>query len=277
MSWKEKSLMMVGGGLAALGLMLLIVCGILGGFSGGTLFEENWFSDISSSGESWFPFLRYRGWKPDKADVIGEVYEGTYETNVTADLSNDVYDEITQAFADGEVKKLVIDVDAGEISAQTGDSFQVHYCDSENQISLENGVLYLKVEVNKGQGQLEISLPDGWQYSEVEIKVGAGSANITGLATEKLEADIGMGSAEIIGVKGLQKGEIHTGMGSCIVSLEGNKEDYDYEVKCGMGEIYIDGDRTVSGLGQSAGVSGSTGRKIKIDNGVGYTSLEFEG
>ena len=78
-----------------------------------------------------------------------------------------------------------------------------------------------------------------FQAGEAEFVCGAGSVTASGDAGKKLEADCGVGEL--------------------LLNLKGVKEDYNYDLECGIGEIRC-ADESYSGFGKD--IEGCSKRKI---------------
>lgn len=156
--------------------------------------------------------------------------------------------------------------------------------------------------------EINIYLPTGKEFEDVDINTGAGKTYIESLKAEKLKLDVGAGdfemnqivaskSAKINGgagrvsidnsdltnldmdcgvgqtnIAGQIRGnsKIDCGVGETNLRLEGEKEDYTFDLNGGIGAIYIDGAK----FGDTTIGSGNT--KIKIDGGVGKVDVTFQ-
>lgn len=144
----------------------------------------------------------------------------------------------------------------------------------------------------KDAGELIIELPKGRAMEDVSVKVGAGEIVIEKLQTGCLDLDVGAGTANVrqFETKDLnvdcgagkailhgnitRKAEIECGVGEIEMTLENSQEDYDYELKSGLGEIRIGRDSYTS-LGNDRRIDNGTGKVIKIDCGIGETKVSF--
>lgn len=124
-------------------------------------------------------------------------------------------------------------------------------------------------------GVLNIYLPREMKFDEADIDIGAGQVQIAYLNADSMDIDVGAGEllADYLVTRDL---DIDVGAGSAEVCMPGRREDYHCVLSYGIGEIVLDGESS-GGLGGKSTLSGTTGRQIEIDVGVGSAVLDFDG
>lgn len=128
-----------------------------------------------------------------------------------------------------------------------------------------------EIKLDLGAGELKA---DSVKAEKLELEVGTGSAEFTNSFVEKAKLECGMGELNYQGTLG-NDSSIECGMGNSKVVLTGKEGDYQYELKCGMGEIVLNGvehtsvDRKIDSTTKDA-------PKIKIECGMGRVELLFQ-
>lgn len=128
-----------------------------------------------------------------------------------------------------------------------------------------------KGEFRVGAGELHIN---GLTVNEKSTyNVGTGAMELRALTANNITVDGGIGNTEIEGkING--DNTIKCGIGHVGIELDGDREDYSYEIKSGIGEIDVDGDKYHS-----------TSRRINNDNaennfnldcGIGNITVDFQ-
>ena len=78
----------------------------------------------------------------------------------------------------------------------------------------------------------------------------------------------------IIGYYDGLKLDAECAMGSIMVVCEGNQDDYNYEMECGMGQIVF-GQESYSGLGEEIYIDNRSSKLIEASCDMGDIMLEF--
>ena len=107
------------------------------------------------------------------------------------------------------------------------------------------------LEVNAGAGEVNIL---EFQAEEAEFVCGAGSVTASGDAGKKLEAD--------------------GGVGALLLNLKGVKEDYNYDLECGIGEIRC-ADESYSGFGKDYTIDNHAAKNMEIECGIGQITVKY--
>lgn len=125
--------------------------------------------------------------------------------------------------------------------------------------SFDIGACYLKIEDIKAE--------------ELSINVGAGKTVVKNFTTRDLDVECGAGQSILSGtVNG--SADVECGVGEAKLALSGSEEDYDYQLKCDVGQITVGGSK-YSGLGNEKHINNGTGKEIDIDCGVGNVEVTF--
>lgn len=164
----------------------------------------------------------------------------------------------TASYADAMLKiSIPADVVFENVSIKTGAAKL-----SAESISAEN------VKLRLGAGQVQF---DNIEAKEnIDIKGGAGQIRISDGKLNNLTLDLGVGELDMT-AQLLGESNLKFGVGESDLTLKGNEDDYNFDIKNGVGKINIEG-ITASNL-----VSGGSGEcLVKIKGGVGKTNIAFE-
>lgn len=195
---------------------------------------------------------------------------------------------LEENYNSSEVEELLIKNGYGRIYIRTGsvDHIQIDLGDyDEDCVEYKNGKLkidtdddgllsFLGKRFQRDTGTLTIWVPEHMSFEKIELKVGAGTLIADELTAEKMELDIGAGSANISHAS-FDEGELKVGTGEMKIKLAGYQNDYDYQIKCGVGSIRF-GTSEFNGLGTKQERSAGGSREVKLSCGVGSIQADFE-
>ncbi len=141
-------------------------------------------------------------------------------------------------------------------------------------------------DINSGAGKVTI---DGLSAGKLKISAGAGNINGSGIKADEVVIDGGVGSIELSGVHfrdtdidcgvgklnldGVLLGDnrIDCGIGQVTLALEGNGEDYSFDIEAGVGSVFLDGRKISNARHHSSKADNS----IKVNGGVGNVMIDF--
>ena len=125
----------------------------------------------------------------------------------------------------------------------------------------KDGILYLtsnkkiKKSNNIGKGTITVTIPENMAFNEIELNMKAGKLKADQIRTKNLEVNAGAGEVNILEFQAEEaefvcgagsvtasgdagkKLEADCGVGELLLNLKGVKEDYNYDLECGIGEI----------------------------------------
>ena len=132
-----------------------------------------------------------------------------------------------------------------------------------------------KIKLQMGAGTIEL---DGdFKADQMEVNVGAGTLENSGsLDVKEANFTVGVGTADIseLQVENL-KGSC--GMGDMELTLTGKAAEYNYELKCGLGNLEVDDSQETSITSGNKQITNEGATKnIKLDCGMGNVQVEFE-
>ena len=143
------------------------------------------------------------------------------------------------------------------------------------KIDIDNGVGELYME-DMETAKLDIDLGTGDCYGKnivsdkTDINGGVGSVHFKDVTFTDLELECGVGDLTIEG-KILGKSEINCGVGSLELITELKKEDYELDIETGLGDIYINGEKTSNIKNANQGAKHS----LDIEGGISEVEIEF--
>ena len=168
-----------------------------------------------------------------------------------------------------------------------------------------------KTKKNLKAARITLQIPEDHLFDEVSMELGAGTITIDRLAADamdieggagqikaqtlianrELDADIGAGEFSIgeatLGETNIECGvgrfaitsctlegdaDISSGVGEVNIGIIGEKEDFNYELSCGMGELDVFGDSYTS-LGKDKEIDNGARYTISMDCGVGRVNV----
>lgn len=108
-----------------------------------------------------------------------------------------------------------------------------------------------KMELDAKVGNIEmISAETG----ELDVSTDVGNIEFDGSVTGKIDAECNVGNTEL--------------------KLAGKKDDYNYEIKCRVGSINVDGE-SFSGLSSEKKINNNAGKKMELECNTGSITVEF--
>lgn len=169
---------------------------------------------------------------------------------------------------------------------------RVVYLDGQEiVVYLPEGMRFENIEIAVGGGELEayslnaekITLKVGAGDADIEsmnagdLDINAGAGNITverGNITGSTRINVGLGEADFYGTAG-DDVDLKCGMGELSFSAEGmNFGEYNYEMRCGAGNICLNGN-DYSGVGLTKYIDNGSEKTINIDCGMGEIDIDF--
>ena len=215
-------------------------------------------------------------------DADASAYTKEYETSAVLDL-----------FCDLRYEELIL-------KTWDQDKIQVKVTGTEHnkvQISNDNGSLKVRSNRKVRKRSVEISCPESMEFRKIKLQMGAGTVELNGdFRADQMEVNIGAGTLEnsgklnvkdanfTVGVGTVDISELkaeklngNCGMGSMDLTLAGKDTDYNYELKCGLGNLEVDdtlGTSITSGNRQITNEGAA--KNVKLDCGMGEIQVDFE-
>ena len=165
------------------------------------------------------------------------------------------------------------------------------------KISNDNGSLRIASNQKVRNRSVEIFCPENLSLQKIKLQMGAGTIELDGdFKADQMEVNVGAGTLEnsgsldvkeanfTVGVGTADISEIQTekligscGMGNMDLTLAGKAEDYNYELKCGLGNLEVDDSQETSITSGNKQITNEGATKnIKLDCGMGNVQVEFE-
>ena len=201
-----------------------------------------------------------KGVLADSAD--SSAYTKVYEASAVSDLFCDLrYEELVlKTWNEDKVQVKVSGKDHNRI-----------------QISNDNGSLRIASNQKVRNRSIEIFCPENLSFQKIKLQMGAGTIENSGsLDIKEADFTVGVGTADIseLQVENL-KGSC--GMGDMELTLTGKAAEYNYELKCGLGNLEVDDslETSITSGNKQITNEGAT-KNIKLDCGMGNVQVEFE-
>lgn len=221
-----------------------------------------------------------KGVLADSAD--SSAYTKVYEASAVSDLFCDLrYEELVlKTWNEDKVQVKVSGKDHNRI-----------------QISNDNGSLRIASNQKVRNRSIEIFCPENLSFHKIKLQMGAGTIELDGdFKAEQMEVNVGAGTIEnsssldikeadfTVGVGTADISELQVenlkgscGMGDMELTLTGKATEYNYELKCGLGNLEVDDslETSITSGNKQITNEGAT-KNIKLDCGMGNVQVEFE-
>lgn len=234
------------------------------------------FDDIDDDLDEWAD----EDWEQEEAHHTGSVTDLTFDATEVEELEVELkYGEI--CILPTTEKEFYVELEEHSLTevdcTQSGKKLKIE----SSSRKLKDDTLWVYIPENASIQELSVDVDAGvvslenLSAQKLEVKIGAGQFMGEGTLTAK-EAELEVGAGEL-SMELLSCGnvDLECGLGSLNVMLEGAKEEYSYELQCGMGEITI-GDENYTSLGKKQKIQNSGSRKsLKADCGMGEIDVQF--
>lgn len=217
--------------------------------------------------------------------------------NKIFDNNQEKYEAGEYTFEDVKGEDLKIVVGAGQLQVKTyseecikleiGKEDKMQCFAEDNCITVIGGTFK-----NSSDSTMVLYLPENAVYNEVLVEVGAGSVDVNGMSAKEAEFKVGMGCiiAENIAVDSLKTevgmGEIifsgsadedvnvDCGMGNVTMTFDGKSDEYNYELKCGMGALSVEDVYYIAGIGEQD-IDNGMEKEMEISCAMGNVEVKF--
>ena len=221
-----------------------------------------------------------KGVLTDNAD--GSAYTKAYEASGVSDLSCDLkYEELVlKTWNEAKVQVKVTGKNHNRVKI-SNDNGSLTIASSQKvrnrsvEIFCPENLSLQKIKLQMGAGTIEL---DGdFKADQMEVNVGAGTLENSGsLDVKEANFTVGVGTADISEIQ-TEKLNGSCGMGNMDLTLAGKAEDYNYELKCGLGNLEVDDSQETSITSGNKQITNEGATKnIKLDCGMGNVRVEFE-
>ena len=204
-----------------------------------------------------------------------------------------------------DINSIKSNVYAGSIHLKKGtgtDVITVESIDINEKLGFrafeKDGILYLtsnkkiKKSNNIGKGTITVTIPENMAFNEIELNMKAGKLKADQIRTNNLEVNAGAGEVNILDFQAEQaefvcgagsvtasgdagrKLEADCGVGELLLNLKGVKEDYNYDLECGIGEIRC-ADESYSGFGKDYTIDNHAAKNMEIECGIGQITVKY--
>lgn len=121
-----------------------------------------------------------------------------------------------------------------------------------------------------GAGQINVA---GVQAGTLDISVGMGEILVNNMQVDNLLGEVGMGHLYLAGAVH-NKADVECSMGSLEMVVEGAQADFNYDVECGMGNVYL-GSNSFSGVAQERYIDNGASKKMLVECAMGNVDISF--
>lgn len=157
---------------------------------------------------------------------------------------------------------------------------------SKITVYIPKGFKTEKIEIHTGVGELHI---ENFETEILDVELGTGDSYATNIISDKTTIEAGVGDVhfEDISFRDMElnsgvgdttlegnilgKSDIKCGVGNIELRTELTMDEYDLEIETGLGDVYINGEKTSDINTDNKGAEHS----LDIDGGVGEVEIEF--
>ena len=181
----------------------------------------------------------------------------------------EAFESLDVELSSGKLEICYADVDKVQVEQEETPEFKCYVKDGT--LHVEGGQ---RLGVNNHRASIVIRIPQNYSFAEFELEVGAGEATVDGVIAREASIDVGAGKAS---VTQLDAKEVDTsaGAGELYLEVVGKKEDYRYNLECGIGELKV-GEDSYSGLGSEQKIKNPDAkRSLDAECGIGKIQIDF--
>lgn len=221
-----------------------------------------------------------KGVLTDNAD--SSAYTKVYEASAVSDLSCDLrYEELVlKTWNEDKVQVKVTGKDHNGVKINNDNgSLRIASNQKVRNRSIEifcpKNLNFQKIKLQMGAGTIQL---DGdFKADQMEVNVGAGTLENSGsLDVKEADFTVGVGTADISELQ-VEKLNGSCGMGNMDLTLAGKAADYNYELKCGLGNLEVDDSQETSITSGNKQITNEGATKnIKLDCGMGNVQVDFD-
>lgn len=229
----------------------------------------------------------------DSVDETAEEWEEDWESFFTQGSGEE------HTWEAEAITKLEADLKFGSLYIGPSGDGEIHLLEdnSQNQLEVSAQGNTLKIEGDSRKlkdAELQLLIPENLSLQKLEVEMDAGVVSMEDIQAEQMDVKIGMGQfqggvlraresqwevgAGQILVESLdsQKTKLDCGVGEISMYLAGVWEDYDYEVKCELGDLTV-GEESYDALSSKQKVDNNGTRELEAVCQIGAVDVQFEG
>lgn len=176
----------------------------------------------------------------------------------------------------GSVRKVDLELGRGTYVLVEADGDAAPFSvDCSEAIRLDSGfkdkdTWYVKARGNSKGTPITIYLPEGFSADKIDISVGAGELDAGTLRAREFELEVGAADVRIASLGFTEDADIEIGAGNAEIGLTETWGSYGYDMEAGLGDITVNGETIISGIGE---VSRHGGRHLSAEVGAGSLSI----
>lgn len=206
-----------------------------------------------------------------------DVFYGIHSLEVEAEAANlqllmsDEADTVKVKLEDEDMNRfLKCYDDRGELYIKTDHKFDLDQDLGTIWVYIPQSLMReIDIDVNAGTIYVEEI-----NANSITLNIDAGEAMIQKFMADEAEFECGAGRIEAYGNVGKEI-DVTCGAGEIFLNIDGHKEEYNYEIECGIGEVIV-GDETHSGIKNIEKYSHNASKEMNIECGIGRISVEFK-
>lgn len=146
---------------------------------------------------------------------------------------------------------------------KTGDELRISYGDDVS----------LRTLVDEEEGFIRVYVPEDTELALLKLEGGAANVVAENLSCKAVDMEVGAGAFSYQGSVSKTL-TVECGVGSVEAQLEGEMQDFNYELDCGLGSVIIENGPSIVGIGEER-LDNQADKKMELECGLGSILVSF--
>lgn len=138
-------------------------------------------------------------------------------------------------------------------------------------ISVPRDLYFEKIIADAKAGLIELS---EIKAGELDVNTDAGQIIVSNFSAKRVGAECGAGQITLEG-EVTELADINCNVGEVVCILPGTEDAYDYELRCDVGRLWIDGE-SYNGIENKKKIDNGSGCRINVECSLGNVEIDFE-
>lgn len=239
------------------------------------------------------------GYFPNGIGIVDSRAEAVYENGQKGE-----HIETSESFSD--IRELHIDVSGVAVQILKGQSagneirieaegvsprLDLNWYVDEDGLNIETnhkirhmsyatyGTVWIYIPEDLEEAELDVRVGELYiqdiRANDLSVDAGAGEVTIDNFDAQEVDFSCGVGLIQAVGTFA-GDADIDCGVGEIDLTVGGAETDYNYDVRCGIGEVTVGG-MSFDGFVRNRSIQNNAPQDINIDCGIGEVTLAFGG
>lgn len=204
-------------------------------------------------------------WQKDSAPAASSDSSGATQSSAETGTKPDQ--------AQDPAKELSCSVQLGALRMIQGEEFALQDGnESDCQISCDHGVYTISVNTTRS-APVVVTVPRDVYFQQATLTVAGGTLSAEELQVKDLYATCQQGALQFSG-RVYGNAEVQHQQGETALQLQGNQDDFNYEVSYQLGHVQI-GNQTFAGAKGSQAIDNGSDRTVRVNCAMGSVGILF--